>query len=198
MAWVEECWEPNTLLLMETTYSSMTKKWEVLKSESILEHPLLTVSLEHVRLPDGQIISDWPKVQGRDTVNATIFNETGHVMVSETYKHGAGWVSWQVVTGYIEGDEDPMTAVKRELEKTGYTSDDWIYIGSFVADAHQHVGVGHFFSTRSIEPLPNMAALQRDKKIKWVTLQELRHALVDGRLATINSAMCISLALLTL
>lgn len=187
------------MLLMETTQRNMTKKWEVLQSESVFEHPLLTVSVERVRLPDGQVISDWPKVQGRDMVNAAIFNENGHVMVQETYKHGTGWISWQVVTGYLEEGEDPITAVKRELEKTGYTSDDWIYIGSFVADAHQHVGVGHFFSTRSIERLPNATAkLDDTKKIKWVSLQELRHALVDGRLATINSAMCISLALLTL
>lgn len=183
---------------METTAKRMTKKWEILKSESILEHPLLTVSIEHVRLPDGQIISDWPKVQGRDMVNAAVFNETGHILVMESYKHGTGWVSWQVVTGYLEEGDDPITAVKRELEKTGYTSDDWIYMGSFVADAHQHIGVGHFFSTRSISTLPDTEQKRADKRFKWVSLQELRHALVDGRLATINSAMCVSLALLTL
>lgn len=176
----------------------MTKKWEILKTESILEHPLVTVSIEHVRLPDGQIIPDWPKVQGRDMVNAAVFDENGRILVLETYRHGTGWVSWQVITGHLEEGEDPITAVKRELEKTGYTSDDWIYIGSYVADAHQHVGVGHFFSTRTIEPLPDSTAKRADPRLKWVSLQELRHALVDGRLATINSAMCVSLALLTL
>ena len=97
------------MLLMETTQRNMTKKWEVLQSESVFEHPLLTVSVERVRLPDGQVISDWPKVQGRDMVNAAIFNENGQVMVTETYKHGTGWISWQVVTGYLEEGEETDT-----------------------------------------------------------------------------------------
>lgn len=176
----------------------MAKAWEVLTSEAILEHPLLTVSLEQIRLPNGEIIPDWPKVQGRDWVNAAIFNADGKVLVWEAYQHGTGWVVWQIVNGYVNAGEDPITAVKRELEKTGYTCEDWIYMGSYVADAHQHVGVGHFFSTRRAIPIPNFVPDYKDRMPKWVSLQELRHALVDGRLATLNSAMCVALTLLTL
>ena len=71
-------------------------------------------------------------------------------------------------------------------------------MGSYVADAHQHVGVGHFFSTRRAIPIPNFVPDYKDRMPKWVSLQELRHALVDGRLATLNSAMCVALTLLTL
>jgi hypothetical protein len=176
----------------------MSKAWEVLTSESILEHPLLTVSIEQVRLPNGDIIADWPKVQGRDLVNAAVFNGDGKVLVWEAYQHGTGWVVWQIVNGYVGVGEDPLTAVKRELETAGYTCEDWVYMGSYVADAHQHVGVGHFFSTRHAVAIPNFEPIYQDRTPKWVSLQELRHALVDGRLATINSAMCVALSLLTL
>lgn len=176
----------------------MSEKWEVLTSEAILEHPLLTVSIEQVRLPNGEVIADWPKVQGRDLVSAAVFNAAGEVLVWEAYQHGTGWIVWQVVNGYVAEGDDPVTAVKQALEQTGYTSDDWVYMGSYVADAHQHVGVGHFFSTRRVIPIPDFIPAKPGQTVRWVSLSELRHAIVDGRLATINSAMCIALTLLTL
>ncbi len=48
--------------------------------------------------------------------------------------------------GYIDANEDPLTAAKRELlEECGYTSNRWIALSSGVADANRGCGVGHLF-----------------------------------------------------
>lgn len=179
--------------------SNEDKSWKVLQQNPVLEHPFVTVSLERVRLPDGQIIPDWPKIYTHDYVNALIFDETGKAMIMEGYKHGTGCYSWQVLGGYLKEEEDPLTAVQRELlEETGYHSDHWFYLGSYVTDANRHVGVGHFFCAHDARPVaqPDDDDLE-DFEIKWVPQQELRRALLDGRIAVVSYAITISLALLT-
>ncbi|MEJ2750374.1 MAG: NUDIX domain-containing protein, partial [Anaerolineae bacterium] len=56
----------------------------------------------------------------------------------------SAWGSWHLINGLLQKGENPMTAVKRKLfELTGYTSDNWLYMGSFMLDATQPDVNGH-------------------------------------------------------
>ena len=175
-------------------------KWYILASEPIVDHPFLKVTMEKLSLPDGQIIDDWPIVDACDYVNAVVFNEEGQALILEGYKHGVRRTSWQVVGGYLEGQEDPLTAIQRELlEETGYHSDEWRYLGSFVVDANRRVGTGHFFIGFNARPAaePTHQDLE-DFTIRWVSVKELLYAVMDGRINILSYALNITLALTTL
>ncbi|MCP5100916.1 MAG: NUDIX domain-containing protein [Chloroflexi bacterium] len=172
--------------------------WEVLRTKSVLEHPTVKVALEQIRLPDGRIIQDWPKIYTNDYVNAVVFNKEGEALILEGYKHGTGWSSWQMVSRNLEEDEDPITAVKQELiSSIGFDTVSWTYLGSYVVDANQHIGVGHFFCARNAKFVKPPLNASKDVEAKWVSQDELRFALLDGRIATLNYAIAVSLALLT-
>jgi ADP-ribose pyrophosphatase len=174
--------------------------WEVIQRKAVLEHPFLTVDMEMVRLPGGEIIPEWPKVYSGDFVNAVVLNEKNEVMILEGYKHGLEMFSWQVVGGYLEEGEDPVTAVQRELlEETGYQAQEWLYLGSFIQDANRYAGIGHYFCARKAvqiaEPCHNdLEAFG----IKWVPLKDLKYALLDGRISGSSYAINVALALLML
>ncbi|MCP4362104.1 MAG: NUDIX hydrolase [Chloroflexi bacterium] len=175
-------------------------KWEVLRSELIFEHPFITVSMEQVLLPNGRLIPDWPKIHTNDYVNALVINKDGEALIFEGYRHGTGRVTWQLMGGYIETGEDPLTAVQRELlEESGYSASEWTYLGSFIVDPNRHIGVGHLFCAQNALPktMPNNDDLE-ESVIRWVPLKDLRHALIDGRLAAMSYATTVSLALLTI
>ena len=174
--------------------------WEVLSTKTALNQPpFLKVEMEHVRLPDGREIEEWPIVNARDYVNAVVLNEAGEIMVLEGYKHGIRKSSWQVLGGYLEEGEDPLEAAKRELlEETGYTSDTWQQLGSYIVDANRRVGVGHFYLARDarLTAKPNNDDLE-EIEIKWVSQTEARQALHDGQIAAMSYAVNIALALLS-
>jgi ADP-ribose pyrophosphatase len=166
--------------------------------EVVLSHPFVSVTMQKVELPDGKVIEDWPIIQTRDYVNVAVLNERGEMMVLEGYKHGLGRPGWQVPGGYLEKGEDPLSAVKRELlEESGYASDDWQALGSFVVDANRRVGVGHFYLARDAcqVAMPNHDDLEAFS-IRWVSLEEVSRAVRDGRVGIMSYAICISLALL--
>lgn len=176
------------------------ERWEILRQEPVLDTPFLKVTMEQVKLPDGRIIDDWPIVNARDYVNVLVINEAGEAMVIEGYKHGLGRSNWQVVGGYLEEGEEPLAAVRRELlEETGYESDDWQHLGSFVVDANRRVGTGHFFLARRARQAAEANHDDLEQfAIRWVSPAELKAAIRDGRVAVISYAVNIALGLLAL
>lgn len=176
------------------------ENWEVLDSELVINHPHVEVAIETIGLPDGRVIDNWPIVNAHDYVNAVVFDKSGRALILEGYKHGARRSSWQVIDGYLQSGEDPLEAAQRELlECAGYESEDWRYLGSFVTEAHRHVGIGHFFlclnACKVATPLPNELEAT---SLRWVTKQDLNYALMDGRISIISYAMAISLGLMAL
>src|SRR4051812_19419414 len=125
------------------------EKWEVLRTETVLEHPFLGVSMETVRLPSGRVIEGWPIVDSRSYVMVVVETEAGELLILEGYKHGLGRSSWQVVGGYLEDAEEPEAAARREmLEESGHVSEEWQSLGNFVVDANRRAGTAHLFLAR--------------------------------------------------
>lgn len=175
-------------------------EWEVLSSEPVFDHPFLQVIMEEVSLPDGKVITDWPIIDARDYVNAVVFDEEGRALILDGYKHGMRRCGWQVVGGYIESGENPLRAIERELlEETGYKAEEWRYLGSFVVDANRRVGVGHFFLALNAKAVtePVNGDLE-EASLRFVSFDELRYALVDGRLGVISYALNVMLAFMAL
>ncbi len=174
--------------------------WEILATTPVLSHPFLTVTMTQVRLPDGRIIDDWPIVHMRDYIAVFAVDQQRRALVLEGYKHGLGRSSWQVVAGYVETNEKPLETAKRELrEETGYESDQWEHLGSFVVDLNRHGGTGHIYLARNVSRTqePTDDDLER-VTLKWASLAEIEDALRDGRVAGMSHAVTISLALTAL
>ena len=172
--------------------------WKVEKEEVAFKHPFMEVKLQQVRLPDGQVIPDWPIVNLRNYINVVAFDDAGKVLIIEGYKHGIGRSSWQIMGGYIELGEDPLTAAKRELlEETGLQSDDWHFLGHYVADANRRASEATFFMARNCRKIaePDHGDLE-DYSIKWVDVDVATQALFDGRIIGIGYATPLALALL--
>jgi ADP-ribose pyrophosphatase len=124
-------------------------------------------------------------------------NEDGLIMILEGYKHGIGRSSWQVVGGYLEPGEEPLAAAQRELlEETGYQSDDWTFLGSYIVDANRRAGQATFFLAQNacqIAP-PDHDDLETFT-VRWESVEEVKAALGDGRIQGISYATALALGL---
>ena len=178
---------------------AQTEDRNSLQEKIVWEHPFIAVTTKQVSLPDGQVIMDRPSINTQDYVNALILNDADEALIIEGYSHGTNECSWQVVGSYLEKGEDPYKAVQRELLEAGYSCNEWLYLGSYMLDTDGHMGVGHFFyatgAQRIAEPSQNGLA---PFPLKWVSIKDLKYALVDGRVGVIHYAANIALALLLL
>jgi hypothetical protein len=176
--------------------------WTVLSRRPVVNHPELQVLMEQVRLPDGQIIYDWPIIDARNYCNVVVCNPAGQILVHEGYRHGARRHSWQMVAGYLEDPGvDPFDYSERLLQTVGYASGEWEYLGGFVVDGNQHVSVAHFFLALGAEPLEQHVRQsfgEAAETWRWVSFEDLQSALLDGRINLLNDAANLMFAFMAL
>lgn len=80
-------------------------------------------------------------VKNGDTVRRDIMLHNGgvgvlpldadnHIILVQQYRYGASCFLWEIPAGKLEKGEDPFKCAVRELEEeTGYTTDDYTYLG---------------------------------------------------------------------
>ena len=171
--------------------------WETLKNQEIfVATPWIEISVQQVRLPDGRVVDDYYQI--RLPEYALIFAQTtdGRVIVERQYKHGVGKVCLVLPAGTIEEGEDPLAGAQRELlEETGYTSDDWQLLGSFVAHGSYGCGKAHLFVVRNAQQVaePDSGDLE-DMEIVLMKGEEIVAAVRNGDVDLLGTVAAIALA----
>ncbi len=178
----------------------MDETWEILSSDTIVEHPFLRVTMDAVKLPDGTVIPDWPTVYAKDYINVMVVDDIGRILVLEGYRHGSRRHCWQTIGGYLEEGEAPLAAAQRELlEEAGLVCEHWRHLSSFVVDANRYVGTGHFFLASAPRSVADPASGDLETySLNWVDAAEVRRALLDGRINIMSYGINFSLGLLVL
>jgi ADP-ribose pyrophosphatase len=173
------------------------RPWRTLARRTLFARPpWLEVGEERVALPDGREVDGFLWIRTRDFVAIVTVNEHDEVVLVRSYKHGPRTVSLAVPAGYVEDGEEPLAAAKRELrEETGYASDDWTTIGSYVVDGNYGVGTEHIFLARGARKLSEPASGDLEEMaIVVVPSTEIGERLRRGEVAQLSSAAALALA----
>lgn len=133
-----------------------------------------------------------------DYFNLLAFNEKGQALIVEDLTANSAWGSWHLVNGILQKGEDPIQAVQDQLLKfTGYQSDHWLYLGSFMLNTNQPDVNGHFFAALGVKDTDHAHFFDVNTcSLKWVSRKDLKYALLDGRIGVMSYAVTASLALL--
>ncbi|MBL6983249.1 MAG: NUDIX hydrolase [Anaerolineales bacterium] len=177
------------------------KPWKTLSRHTILEHSkYLTVENHEIELPDGTIIPDWPWIITPDFVNVIAVSYEGKFLCFRQTKYAIEGVTIAPVGGYIEDNEDPLVAAKRELlEETGYEASQWIHLGSFCLMPNRNKAIGHSYLARDakyVKP-PDSDDLE-EQELLLLDQNELEKILLQGEIKVSSWANTVALALLRL
>jgi ADP-ribose pyrophosphatase len=177
------------------------RPWRTLARRTLLARPpWVEVGDERVGLPDGREVDGFLWIRTRDFVAVVAVTERDEVVLVRSYKHGPRVVSLAVPAGYLEEGEDPLPAAKRELrEETGYESDQWTALGSYVVDGNYGVGTEHIYLARAARKVGDPASGDLEEmEIVVAPLFEVREYVRRGEVVQLSSAAALSLAVLEL
>lgn len=171
--------------------------WKVLERRSLLAvDPWLEVVCEQVQLPGGRIVNDYYSVRLPDFVAVIALASDERVILERHYRHGARNVIFTVPAGYLNDRENSFEAARRELlEETGYQSERWSSLGSYVVDSNRGCGTAHFFMaqdcTRQCTPCSDDL---EETELHLIPFSEACNLLDSGRGASICLVAALGLA----
>jgi ADP-ribose pyrophosphatase len=170
--------------------------WKVLQDREVFKAPpWIKVSVQTVELPDGKLVDDYYRIDLGQYIVVYAQTSERHVIVERQYKHGLGEVTLTMPSGSIEGDESPLVAAQRELlEETGYVSDEWQSMGSFVVNGNQRCAQAHYFTAANAHKVaePNSGDLEAIQ-ILLMSPGEVLEALRAGGFRLLSSSMAVAL-----
>lgn len=174
------------------------KLWKRNQQKTILAHSkFLRVDEHEVELPDGHIIKDWPVVVTPDYVNILARDTDGFFLFFRQTKYMAPHMKLSPPGGYLDPGEEPMAAAKRELlEETGYASNEWIHLGSFVVDSNRGCGNAHLFLSLNAKKVADLHADDlEDQEFIRLSRAELETAIKENACPILSAAALFSLGL---
>lgn len=110
--------------------NSITQKWKLVKTEEGPDLTLFQARFDWLKNPRNGRTLKATILEAPDWVNMVALTPDGKLVVVKQYRFGSGEVTVEIPAGIIEKGESSREAAVRELaEETGYTSEDWEYLG---------------------------------------------------------------------
>ena len=100
--------------------------WKQLDRQTLLDSKFMSVYMDTVKLPNGQIFDDYTVAKLPSGVVVVATDSDGALITQFEYKYAIDQVILNLPSGSVEGGKSPVEVARQELlEETGYTADDF-------------------------------------------------------------------------
>ncbi len=132
--------------MSEKEENSKIKKWELLKQEVAFSSDFISVYKESLKRPDNYVVDDYFSVKRRDAVFIIALTKEKQIPLVFQYKNGVKDLIWELPAGFVDDNEEPLVAAKRELlEETGFEAENYQYLASFSPNPSLSNNKSHVF-----------------------------------------------------
>lgn len=128
--------------------------WRVIRSQRLVADRWLNLRADACVTAEGVEIAPYYVLDYPDWVQVVALDAEQRLVLVEQYRHGLGALSLELPAGGVEGqDADAIAAGRRELaEETGYTAQDWRYVGRLAPNTASHANHCHVVLARGARP----------------------------------------------
>lgn len=170
------------------------KKWKKLRSEKGENLRIAKVRFDTWKNPRNGVELKATVLETPDWVNIVALTPEGKILVVKQFRLGTEAVTTETPAGVMEKGEDPQVAAIRELaEETGYTTDNWTYLGWVEPNpAYQDNHCHQFLAKNVVRTQEVNQDDGEDVEFCEMTLEEVKEEIKVGR--TRNSLSLLTLS----
>ena len=110
--------------------SKPSKSWKLIKTEPGPDLTIFQTRFDWLENPRNGYTLKATVLEAPDWVNVVALTPAGELVVVRQYRFGSGEITLEIPAGIVEPGEDSRESAARELqEETGFSSEDWEYLG---------------------------------------------------------------------
>ena len=174
----------------------MKKKlaWKLLRSEEGLDLRIAKLRFDWWQNPRNGTELKATVLEISDWVNIVALTPEDKILVVKQFRLGTQLVTTETPAGIMEAGEDPKDAAIRELaEETGYTTDDWTYLGSVEPNPAFQDNHCHQFLAKGVVCTQDVNQDDgEDVEFCEMTLDEVKEEIKAGRMRNSLSLLTLS------
>lgn len=140
--------------------------------------------IDTLRNPRNGQTFDRLVLESVDWVNVVALDTQGRSLMIRQFRFGVGYNTLETPGGMVDPGEDSKTAAARELlEETGYSSENWRYLGAVEPNPafHNHI-CHHWLATDIALTKPQDLGAGEAIKLEFMSQAQVREAVVGGEL----------------
>ncbi len=176
---------------MSNKFTFTKPRWDVLKDTKVYETPIFSLHQVEV-LPDKETT---PKpfyvIQAPEWINVMALTESNEVVLVEQYRFGVDESTLEIPGGMVDAGESPLEAAKRELlEETGFSSDNWEFMGKTSANPAIFNNYAHLYIAKNCrKTAPQQTDGTEDIAIHILPINDFLNLVKDG---TVHHAIVLA------
>jgi ADP-ribose pyrophosphatase len=160
--------------------------WKTLSQKYLFQSPWLSLRQDKIELPNGDTVNDYIVTERKSVALIAALNDEDELLIKREYRYPIDADLWELPGGTFDKGEDPLECAKRELqEETGFTSENWSFLGSFYVNLFLAKSVN-----KTSDPiLDEMEVIN----YKFVSLKKARQMVIENEIKVSGSALGILL-----
>jgi ADP-ribose pyrophosphatase YjhB (NUDIX family) len=172
-------------------------KWKILSSQYLSKHQYFTARKDVCETADGKIIDEYFVVELPATVCAVAMTEKQEVLMVRQYRHPVEETLLEIPGGFIDENETPEQAMKRELkEETGYEFTSVTNVGRIAANPGVLNNFTYFFLAKGGKKTAEQKLDKNEElQLEKITIPELKNLFLENKIIQSLHNNCIFYAL---
>lgn len=166
---------------------------KTISSKSIYEGKIISLRVEDVKLPDGNVAKR-ELVKHPGAVATIPITADGKIILVKQYRKALNRTLVEIPAGRMEIGEEPLVTAKRELEEeTGYGTSKITYVQSFATSPGFADEVIHLYVAEELYVIENPAEGDEDEFIELieVTIEEAEKLVASEEIYDAKTAFAI-------
>jgi len=166
-----------------------------ISSRQIYKGPTISLNEDLVELSDGQQTSR-EVVNHSDVVAMVPIDDQNNVLLVQQFRYSIGKLLLEIPAGGIEPGEQPLNAVRRELqEEIGYLPGKIMRLGGFYAIPGYGTQYYHCYLTSDLVPSRLIAEDTDSIEVIKIPLHKLEQLITSGKIGDAKSTAALLLYL---
>lgn len=173
-------------------------KWKTVSSTYPLNERWMKIRKDVVELPNGTVLDDYYVYEEGHVVMVVPYTSEGKFKLVKQYKHALGDICIEFPAGFIDKEEEPLDAAKRELEEeTGLSCPNLELMKMITNDPSKVVNNIYIYLAKDATPKENRELAQDDTEnieVLEVTFDELHDMVHNDQFNIAGSVTAFYLA----